>query len=334
VNRKKKKEERSGVFYALGVSGAMNAALLALVFYWSFSEKHPRTLCRNKPRQEQKEVVLSHEDPGLAFLHKCRQLPFTHLVNFLSLKERAGNGYQKRELALACLKKDHFFDVERALAVKDGSVMVRNVKFHGDHSHEHTYTLYPDLDDGQYEKLVAFARTESWPQNAEGLYRIIKEQSNTEPTLLDAFYLTEEFHRIEKLISRKGQRIGKKMLLQMLLEGEWDDLKMFCGGDRQKLDLSEENRREILTSYLAGGSVTAIKLLARTDEDYAACLFNGPSKGSEMITPEQKETLYVIQNGDSLWKIAKKYQTSVSAIKQTNELTSDILRPGKILVIP
>jgi uncharacterized protein (TIGR02594 family) len=59
--------------------------------------------------------------------------------------------------------------------------------------------------------------------------------------------------------------------------------------------------------------------------------------GSEKInssTPGQKKSMsYVVQPGDSLWKIAKLYRTSVDAIKDGNGLSSDRIYPGEVLLI-
>ncbi len=43
---------------------------------------------------------------------------------------------------------------------------------------------------------------------------------------------------------------------------------------------------------------------------------------------------YVVQAGDSLWLISRKYGTSVDAIMNLNGLTSDLLNIGQILLIP
>lgn len=43
---------------------------------------------------------------------------------------------------------------------------------------------------------------------------------------------------------------------------------------------------------------------------------------------------YTVQNGDSLWTIANRFQTNVSAIKEMNNLTSENIRAGQVLVIP
>ncbi|MFS2206965.1 LysM peptidoglycan-binding domain-containing protein [Variovorax sp. Varisp36] len=59
--------------------------------------------------------------------------------------------------------------------------------------------------------------------------------------------------------------------------------------------------------------------------------------GSEKInssTLDQKKPMsYVVQPGDSLGKIAKLYRTSVAAIKDVNELSSDRIYPGEVLLI-
>ncbi|MDX2227507.1 MAG: LysM peptidoglycan-binding domain-containing protein [Verrucomicrobiae bacterium] len=43
---------------------------------------------------------------------------------------------------------------------------------------------------------------------------------------------------------------------------------------------------------------------------------------------------YTVVSGDSLWKIARKHNTSVSKIKELNSLTSEKLKPGQTLTVP
>lgn len=43
---------------------------------------------------------------------------------------------------------------------------------------------------------------------------------------------------------------------------------------------------------------------------------------------------YVVKNGDSLWSIAKANNISVEALKEANNLTSNLLSIGQTLIIP
>lgn len=51
-------------------------------------------------------------------------------------------------------------------------------------------------------------------------------------------------------------------------------------------------------------------------------------------TVSAQETLYVVQDGDSLWKIAKRFGVGVDEIKKINYLKSDALKKGTVLRIP
>ena len=65
---------------------------------------------------------------------------------------------------------------------------------------------------------------------------------------------------------------------------------------------------------------------------------NTLSIGQTLIVPEKKESTskisYVVKKGDSLWLIANKYDTTVEKIKSTNNLKSNTLSIGQVLVIP
>lgn len=60
------------------------------------------------------------------------------------------------------------------------------------------------------------------------------------------------------------------------------------------------------------------------------------SIGQKLKVPKLKEsyTLYTVQKGDSLYQIAKKYNTTVNDIKNLNNLTTNLLNIGQELKIP
>ena len=61
--------------------------------------------------------------------------------------------------------------------------------------------------------------------------------------------------------------------------------------------------------------------------------------GQELIIPvkpvtEEDYVVYSVVNGDTLYSIARRFNTKVDAIKSYNNLTSNLLNPGQILQIP
>lgn len=59
-----------------------------------------------------------------------------------------------------------------------------------------------------------------------------------------------------------------------------------------------------------------------------------PSKKSDDEKSKADENVYVVKKGDSLWLIAKNYNTSVDEIKRLNNLSSNTLSIGQRLKIP
>lgn len=53
----------------------------------------------------------------------------------------------------------------------------------------------------------------------------------------------------------------------------------------------------------------------------------------ENIVPSDENT-YTVKAGDTLWNIAKKYNTTVEELMKLNNLTSDLIMIGKVLKIP
>jgi len=48
----------------------------------------------------------------------------------------------------------------------------------------------------------------------------------------------------------------------------------------------------------------------------------------------KKDCLYIVQNGDNLWKLSRRFNVDINVIRQHNQLKSDALKPGLPLRIP
>jgi LysM repeat protein len=54
----------------------------------------------------------------------------------------------------------------------------------------------------------------------------------------------------------------------------------------------------------------------------------------EQVPVEEAGQTYTVQSGDTLYEIANRFGTTVSALKNANNLTSDMIRVGQVLNIP
>lgn len=59
-----------------------------------------------------------------------------------------------------------------------------------------------------------------------------------------------------------------------------------------------------------------------------------PGLTTEIEEPKSEEITYIVQLGDSLWSISKKYGINVNDLKNYNNLTTNLLQIGQKLLIP
>ncbi len=83
----------------------------------------------------------------------------------------------------------------------------------------------------------------------------------------------------------------------------------------------------------AGPSVEAAQKTAKTAADSAQKSMKIAAK-PKTAAAEKSEVTYVVQPGDSLWKIAKKHKVTIKEIRKLNNMDSDKIKPGAKLRIP
>lgn len=80
--------------------------------------------------------------------------------------------------------------------------------------------------------------------------------------------------------------------------------------------------------------VKAIKVMAGALLVTTIGFVNPPSKAEASANIQQTTAVtYQVSPGDTLWKLAQRYNTTVDEIRKTNQLTSDLLRVGQTLTI-
>ncbi len=58
------------------------------------------------------------------------------------------------------------------------------------------------------------------------------------------------------------------------------------------------------------------------------------TEGGGEINPSNIQTRYVVQKGDTLYSLGRRFGVSVEMIKSANNLTSDDIKVGQELIIP
>ena len=91
-----------------------------------------------------------------------------------------------------------------------------------------------------------------------------------------------------------------------------------------------KSRKAVTVGTIQGEVGTDFNLLAKFKRWKGVA---GSEKINSSTHGQRKPMSYVVQPGDSLWKIAQLYRTSVEAIKEANGLGRDRIYPGEVLLI-
>lgn len=301
------------------------------------------------------------------------------LVAKLSDTQQLEDGYTYRDLVLGCLVSVHHFDIHRALrgtrVPKERLLLVE----------EKQVPIYLGLTEAQYQQLAAFLNDERWPLTTQGLFLALKQPNlYSDPSLAEAFCLTQEFLTLQRLFSRAEASVERNQVLELFLQCDWPTFHGFYMAALDAQEASPVLRRRLLSAFILGGSRVATQLMLKCDGSFAAQYLDdatilamlahmeasgGPDvesfvsalirtqRGDEVLqrahqlccqalavavseVEEQRplksehEKIYVVQRGDSLWKISKQHRVPIQTLKDYNGLQGDLLKPGATLKIP
>ncbi len=247
---------------ALLLSGTLNVGLFSTFLYLALREKY-------RPLQiELKSIGSRVERPHIGLqelLIQYKSLSFEELLEGLSSNEHIEAGYSKRDLALAALVAFHHFNLERALGGLH--VQKRLISFRNPQTLEKLeLTIFPGLADYQYQAIIQYAKTEKWPFNPYGLFLTLKKtQSPYDPSLLEAFSMTPQFHFLSTLFSKAGSPLTKHQMVALLIGGSWEIIQEASEFLKVNHAFDSLRRRQFLIKLLLQRSQFAAALLLQTD---------------------------------------------------------------------
>lgn len=180
---------------------------------------------------------------------------------------------------------------------------------------------YEALAEAVVKSIANYAGVTYTPASLEGYYVVQKGDSlwsiaSKNNTTVD---------NIKKLNNLSSNTLQIGQLLKLPGSSEENEI------ESENIYIVKKGDSLYSTSKIYGISVDELKKVNNLTS-------NNLSIGQTLIIPSKKESTnqitYVVKKGDSLWLIANKYDTTIEKIKTTNNLTSNLLSVGQVLIIP
>lgn len=160
------------------------------------------------------------------------------------------------------------------------------------------------------------------------------------PVDMENYYIVKKGDSLFSIASKYGTSVDELKAVNNLKS---DNLTI---GQLLKLpnkseDNNDGNTDEVIYTVQKGDSLWAIasKYNVSVDDikkanNLSSNLLSIGKKLTIPVIPNMNQITYTVKKGDSLWLIANKYDTTVEQIKSTNNLSSNLLSIGQVLVIP
>lgn len=182
---------------------------------------------------------------------------------------------------------------------------------------------------GEKGQLKRKAYQRRLPENPnKDYYYILRETGNTEPILVEYGFIDN------------GKDANKlRNNLKDYVEGVVKAIAEYTGYSYRPRDEEEE---EAMDYYIVQKGDTLYSISRRVNipveeiKRMNNLTSNTLSIGQKLYFVEEpiKDNVYIVQKGDTLYKIAKELETTVDKLKEINNLTSNTLSVGQELIIP
>lgn len=169
-------------------------------------------------------------------------------------------------------------------------------------------------------------------QKGDTLYSIARKYNTTAKAIKDLNYFTNDnlsigqVIRIPEMYTKEEDMIMPKYINYTVQKGD----NLYSIASKYNISVDTLRKDNGLTSNLLSiGQIIRIRKPSEDATIIEECF------GPDYTPPDTTPTVtYTVKKGDSLYVIANKFNTSVSAIKDLNNLTSNNLSIGQILKIP
>jgi len=145
-------------------------------------------------------------------------------------------------------------------------------------------------------------------------YKLLPEGS---PNAVAAYKDHMVLHRIKK--GETISKISRQYHVPQAMIVSWNGLK----------NAASIRTGQQLALYLDDGG----KETSQTSLPLSVTTFTADKKKYRVPDTEVSYERYSVQDGDSLWTISRKFSASTTEIKKWNNLTSDLIQPGAILIL-
>lgn len=347
-------------------SGSLNILVVATLLYTHLFSSRPAQLTYSwRPAAAKEQVALPS---NIELVRELKAASRYQLIQKLLSRKPVENGFAERDLALGCLIAFHHFDLKRALGAEpkelrwltlpDASLPLYPALTPGEWCTLSNFALqeeWPLTPEGLFAELH-------------------KIEGELPASLETALTLTPHFRAVEVLLSRATPPAARAQIVALLRQGDWSILNQFTEEQRSSQELSDERRRHLLTTLFNSGSSLAGRLLLRFDGPYilhrwsdgevvdllqklgepsaeghafafellktprssavlklAAALLSGEK---EEVKEVKEERMHVVQKGESLWLLARRYSCSVDDLVRLNQLRSETIAVGQKLQLP
>lgn len=176
---------------------------------------------------------------------------------------------------------------------------------------------------------------------AEAVVKAIAEYAGVTyiPENLEGYYIVQKGDSLWSIASKNNTTVNELKSINNLKTNTLQIGQILKLPGKQS---DNDTNDSIIYTVVKGDSLWAIANKYNTTVDNIKKANNLSSDllqvGQTLIIPSKQgstnQITYTVQKGDSLWLIANKYDTTVEKIKSTNNLTSNLLQIGQVLIIP